>query len=138
MEVVRCYTREDIREIQKMTLRYAYKYIVNKIFQLCLYVLILSFPSFVFLYWLVIGYQSYIEIGGYKMNVYIAKYEGTDESEILGAFFNLEDAIEKIQSDYRKTKIWYTPKVKRIDREYIYISDHDWYDEWSISQTELH
>lgn len=72
------------------------------------------------------------------MNVYIAKYEGTDESEILGAFFNLEDAIEKIQSDYRKTKIWYTPKVKRIDREYIYISDLDWYDEWSISQTELH
>ena len=73
------------------------------------------------------------------MTVYVAGYKGTDTDDILGVFTDIEKAKESIHKDYEGTTFSYTPDIKEVDDNHIYIAKTgDWYDEWYIVETELH
>ena len=72
------------------------------------------------------------------MTVYVAGYKGTDTDDILGVFADIEKAKATIHKDYAKTEFGYTPDIKEIDDNHIYISKSgEWYDEWYVVETEL-
>jgi hypothetical protein len=73
------------------------------------------------------------------MTVYVAGYKGTDTDEILGVFADIKDAKLAIYQDCLKTRFEYTPDIKEIDENHIYIAKQGhWCDEWYIVETEWH
>lgn len=72
------------------------------------------------------------------MTVFVAGYKGTDTDNIIGVFTDIEKAKEAIHKDYESTTFGYTPDVKEIEENHIYIAETNmWFDEWYIAETEL-